>query len=138
VSLKTWKAELYPKPASRVSKRDALVHSLQKWKGLTKAALKKHGVELCSFGTLRDGAEEFYVASNSCALCMRYLRVSGGLMLGESGRCGECPLAISRNGIPCDRRTDAEGASPYHQFVLRGDARPMIRALQRAIRETAS
>ena len=34
MSLKSWKAEFYPVTASRVSKKNALEHSLKKWEGL--------------------------------------------------------------------------------------------------------
>lgn len=46
MSLITWKAKFYPEPANaRMSKRDALLHSLRKWEGLTKENLKKHDAE---------------------------------------------------------------------------------------------
>ena len=46
MSLKTWKKEFYPKEAIDAIKTELMAtkHSLRKWRGLTKANLKKHGL----------------------------------------------------------------------------------------------
>jgi len=46
MTIKTWKEEFYKvKPSKRMSKVEAIQHSLLKWQGLTKSNLKKHGVK---------------------------------------------------------------------------------------------
>jgi hypothetical protein len=126
MSLATWKKEFYPVPANRVSKAKALAHSLQKWRGLTKAALKRHGVTARWAHIAGDTGDEIAIDAKSCALCVHH----------AWDGCKECPLALSRGGVRCDA-THAGGAySPYHAWTTssRKDARPMIRALQAAIR----
>lgn len=132
MSLKTWKAEFYPKPASRVAKKEALAHSLQKWKGLTKAALKRHGVVKAGWEII-DGKDSFTISAASCALCVHHLNTS--VFAQSPDRCGECPLAAVRRGVACDIRAVGESHGPYQYFINACDARPMIRALQKAVRD---
>jgi len=134
VSLATWKAEFYPKPANRVAKKDALAHSLQKWKGLTKAALKRHGLTVWG-GSISDGVDCMFVGDEACALCVHYL--SKDVTSDDRVACEACPLAKSRAGTSCTRAVgDGEPwGGPWIAFVDNGDARPMIRALQKAVRD---
>lgn len=39
-----WLEKYYPVPATKVSKADALEHSIQKWRGLQLPVLKRYGL----------------------------------------------------------------------------------------------
>lgn len=123
MSLASWKKEFYPVPAEKVTKKDAIAHSLRKWRGLTKENKRKHGVEfnhpyLACFLTGPRGAGGLFIDGESCALCVHYFDDDG---------CVECPLQQAL-GHTCD----LEGA-PYARGIGQdGDARPMIRALEKA------
>lgn len=123
MSLKTWKAEFYPKPASRVSKKDALAHSLQKWEGLKNANLKKHGVE--SYGREITSADNngLDIDEHSCALCKHYADLD----------CFGCPIYKVR-GMRCDEDENGIGGdnSPYVLFTTRNNPLPMLRLLKAA------
>ena len=128
MSLATWKAEFYPIPASRVSKKNALAHSLRKWQGLTKAALKRHGLIRDDYGIFGED-RGFYVDSDTCALCHFWISDVG---------CIACPLAIVRSGVRCDSEMAGEKLAPWEAFAETGDARPMISWLKRAIKAQGS
>jgi len=113
MSKKSWKQEYYAVPARKVKECNALQHSLQKWIGLTQENLAKHGIE----------KPPIDVDSATCALCHHYI----------TDDCFECPLAQSRNGTPCDRRTDDEDVSPYSTYIKYAGPEEMIIALQKAI-----
>ncbi|MEE9366040.1 MAG: hypothetical protein V3W44_05060 [Dehalococcoidales bacterium] len=119
MSLETWKKEFYPTLASRCSKGRAVAHSLRKWRGMLNKNLKRHGLkrENC---VVIDGAQRFYfiIDSGSCALCKHYIDV---------GRCRECPLS-EISGRDCG---DARG--PYERWMKTGNAKPMIKALEKAL-----
>lgn len=116
MSYKTWKAEYYTKAADLVSKEDALAHSIQKWKGLSKAALKRHGLRAGS-GVIYSGNEEVgIVSAQTCALCVHYLH--------QATNCWRCPLSIANKGMACDDQ--------YNTFVWNDDNRPMLRLLRKA------
>jgi len=127
MSLATWKKEFYPIPARKVKKAEALAHSLRKWQGLTKAALKRHRLIRDSYGIFGED-RGFYIDSDTCALC-RFWIDSGGL-----GYCAKCPLAIVRDGVRCDREMAGEELAPWNAFEETGDARPMISWLKKAIK----
>lgn len=97
MSLKSWLDEFYPVPASKVSKEDALEHSIQKWKGLLPDNLKKHNVayrgeEILSCD-ITDIVQSFMFTASSCALCKHWYD-------GDSG-CPECPL-VKAGHICCE------------------------------------
>jgi ferredoxin len=85
----------------------AAKHSLRKWRGALPSALKKHKLTTVPI----------YFDSDSCALCHRFL----------FGACLGCPLHAVL-GHRCDHGWD----SPYQKWIG-GDAKPMIRALERAL-----
>lgn len=122
MSLTTWKAKYYPKPASKVPARDALAHSLTKWRGLRLTILRRHGVEIISRGDLRSGMNIFCIDAASCALCRHYL---------DNG-CRACPLAIVRGGVPCDQRANEKYYSPFAEWEFNHNPEPMITALELA------
>ena len=127
MSLATWKRDHYPIPVSRVSKKGALPHALRKFRGLTPAKLKCHGLTRTSFWIVGKGGV-FFVDSETCALC-RFWIDSGRL-----GCCAECPLAIVRGGVRCDLEMPGEELAPWNAFEEIGDPRPMISWLKKAIK----
>ena len=126
MSLITWKAEFYPKPATIVERSEALEHSLQKWTGLRSANRDKHGVWRRVASVITDGAETMSMAAVSCALCVH-------ADLNGTGKCGQCPLYLSRGEVPCDDRVPGETVAPWAAWSRDGDPEPMITALQEAI-----
>lgn len=97
MSLKSWYEEFYPVSASKVSKEDALEHSIQKWKGLLPENLKKHEVayrwEEVSPLYDTDNTLPLSIGSASCALCQHWYD-------GEYA-CPECPL-VKAGHICCN------------------------------------
>ena len=118
MSMKTWKAEFYPIPASRCAKKRSLQHSLLKWTGLLKKHLKKHGLEQVDRYWITDSnGSEFYLDDKTCALCIWHIQ-----------DCTGCPLVLWGGGDCFD------DGNPYMVFGMDSDARPMIRALKKAIK----
>jgi len=123
MSLKSWKKIYYPVPAKKVSKRNAIAHSLRKWQGLFRSILREHGLR-------RDGVDivgckgegtTFGVGADNCALCARYIST----VSDEHRRCAECPL-LEFTGEGC---RDGQ----WTAFSLCGNPRPMIKALKKAL-----
>lgn len=131
MSFQSWCKEFYPVPAERVSKRQALAHSIRKWTGLLRSNLRKHGIGptgwWSAFDTIGADDGELLVNSDSCALCIHH-------HLNNNPPCRRCPLALVRDGVPCDTRRDDEDDPPYSRFLDTGDARPMLRWLRAAAR----
>jgi hypothetical protein len=125
MSLVSWKKEFYPKPADKVSKKNSVAHSLQKWKGLLKKNLKKHKLEQ-DLGTI-SGTDDWFTAldidSESCALCHHYMDRKDE----DDYSCVRCPL-YQVLGSKCD-----EVGQPYNVWHKTGNARPMIRALEKCL-----
>jgi len=124
MSLASWKEESYPVPACEVQEEDALAHALRKFLGLTKKALRKHGLKRLDKWILADDGA-FQVDSDTCALC---------IFFGCGRSCPDCPLSIVRGGRRCDLKLAGERKPPYAAFIEDGDARPMISWLKRAIK----
>jgi hypothetical protein len=100
VSMKTWRAEFYPITANQAAKRGPLAaakHSLQKWLGTRKAALKRHGVELGCRRVVGKGVG-LDLDSATCALC----RYSDSAVMDQPNYfCDVCPYKIT-NGFRCE------------------------------------
>jgi len=140
MSLKTWKKEFYPVPASKVSgKKTAIKHSLKKWQGLTEENLKKHGL-IFTYDFDDASIRETMVSSNlpgcsfginskTCALCQLYYNNDGSDTDDKSDCCYKCPLYQSL-GHRCDGRSDR----PYVVFLDSGDPVPMIKALEKMLK----
>lgn len=124
MSLKTWKAEFYPTEASTTKKEEAIDHSLRKWLGLRKAALKSHGVHL-KYDELSSppGYESFVIDGRSCALCVHYFDDTASM----AATCTTCPLSIVNDGKSCDH-----SRGPYVAFLANGNPIPMINLLKKA------
>ena len=117
MSMKLWKKEFYPVPANKVAKKDALAHSLRKWEGLTKAALRKHGIEVygCSlYG--KDGRWGLSISNESCALCHKFYD-------REQESCTSCPL------VNCEKQ--------FQSWCNRSNPNPMLALLRKAVRTQA-
>lgn len=125
MSLKTWKEIYYPKPPSkRMTKKAAIEHSLQKWIGLRKSNLKKHGIEI--YGkSIFDSENELKICDKSCSLCVKYLNLES-----KNHRCYTCPLFKSL-GESCDNSENG----PYQTWYENGNPSKMIKALKALLEE---
>src|SRR3990167_2262375 len=99
MSLATWKRVYYPVPASKAasSDREAVAHSLRKWRGLRKAALQRHKVTRFGAVVIDASAGSLTINDRTCALCQRYVV--------RQGYCSGCPLERVL-GHPCDVDAD--------------------------------
>lgn len=104
MSLKTWKKEFYI-PVSKVSKKNALQHSLTKWIGLRKENLEKHGVEYDSY--IRAITFKGSMLEIDAGLCKNY------------DFCEDCPLKDCK--------------IEYRYFIRTSNPEPMISLIQQAI-----
>jgi hypothetical protein len=130
MSLKTWKAEFYKTPANRVSKKNALQHSLTKWTGLLKNNLKKHGVFIDFWGVVdKTNNNEFLgIDVSTCALCYHYQEINV-----DGNSCLLCPL-YGIHEASCDANQSRNEASPYLVFCKTKNPKPMIALIQAAIK----
>jgi hypothetical protein len=136
MSLASWKKEFYRIPASKVSKRNALQHSLKKWIGLKPCNRKKHKVSLV-YGSLVDDSDvvafeegcrngyieidSFDIDNTTCALCKHFF--SSKYL---DNHCKDC-LLVKANFMSCE-----DDYSPFDLFVNKGLVSPMITALEKA------
>ena len=148
MSIESWKAEFYSTDARMYGGLDkspgttvfAILHSLQKWRGLTKENLRKHDLSRVNGrlfdGVSRDWDKGFLINDRSCALCHMFYVNDDFDHPRPPARCGSCPLRIEQ-GIPCDVDNDLgsiTSVSPFRWFILTGDPQPMINLLERALR----
>jgi hypothetical protein len=128
MSVNSWVKEFYPITAKDAagSDLDAIDHAIKKFEGASYDARSKHKVFMDK-GVLSDHADEtFYFDSTTCALCLRHFKNDADLTRMQS--CRDCPLAMSREGFPCDY----DPLSPFRVFLRRKDSRKMIEALKNA------
>ena len=112
MSIKTWKQEFYPVPATQnMSDREAIEHGIKKWEGFKAKNRRKHNVKRRSY-TLDD---EFNFGIETCALCLKYYR----------GGCLSCPL--HEQGYSCTYY-----GSPY-DAARNGNPAAMIAALKQCL-----
>ena len=128
MSLDTWCKEFYGE--GDVGKRGAVAHALRKWRGLTKANMKKHAI-VRDGGWIQDvdfvhtsASSVFRIDDSSCALCRHYLKYDDD----DDDDCTMCPL-LEHLGRPCFKGK-GKSKSPYFLFLDTGNAMPMIRALE--------
>ena len=135
MSLATWKKEFYPIEASEVKKKDALDHSIRKWRGLSAASLKKHrvGKDLGdrTLFDMGENVEWFTINTTRCALCKHYY-------ISVHGHCTGCPLFTVNKGTRCDEGATGEANSPYHHFIKFNDPKPMLKLLRKAKKHLTS
>lgn len=116
MSIATWKKEFYPISASRCSKTGAAEHSLRKWLGLRKAALKKHGLtKIPGRCVITDGRSRFWFDCDTCSLCRKYP--------SKYHEC-DCPIV---------RLLDVTCYAACGRWQDHGDARPMLTLLRRVV-----
>lgn len=129
MSIESWNREFYPVDVWDVPQDQAIQHSLTKWQGLNKTALRRHKVWVVG-SRLYDAQEKvFRIDDSTCALCVHYASVAPA--------CHDCPLALLRGGVPCDSAEGDEryfSDTPYGKFVKQSDPRPMQRLLARALK----
>lgn len=115
MSLDSWKEEFYRTPAHEVSKRWALMHSINKWTGLLRRNRRKHKVHL-NGGELYDDVNDESLRMNalSCALCHHHTE--------SGGACKTCPV-VKKTGETCHI---AYGG------IYDGKVAPMLRLLKKA------
>ena len=151
MSLMTWMALYCSRAAAEVSEKDALSHSLTKWRGLRPKVMSQHGVAQSHSGSCQiiDAHTRLAIDHTSCALCVRYFDhnaesfadlvwVEGyEYAMGAAHSCSKCPLAIARGGVPCDAEAEHldESFSPYADWLSNGDPEPMIKWLEAAEKE---
>lgn len=131
MSLQSWKKEFYPVSASRVADKDALAHSLRKWQGLTRAALRKHKLVRCgdSIGE-KEPDEYFPIDSSTCALCEAFHEE----LPGEAIRsCGSCPLV----GLSEQEEGGSGCTKEYLAWSDNHRLAPMLALLRKAMRAQA-
>ena len=112
-----WLAKFYPVPASACRVEDALEHSIRKWDGLLRANRPE------------EAAIPIKVHAETCALCHHFNLDDPD---PADPVCGGCPLALSRDGTPCDVKLKTEVFSPYTRWTMNWDPKPMIEALAKA------
>lgn len=111
-----WRAEFYPVRADEVTKEYAVEHSLQKWRGLRRSNLERHGF----VDTGDDGKLPLSVDSSTCALCEHHLKKG----------CPTCPITLA-TGDRCDKIVYGK-ISPWRVWTLAHNPEPMIKALEAA------
>ena len=127
MSLENWMKKYYPKEINEnMTPRQAVIHSLRKWNGLSDDALKKYNLEKYGHGIReKDGfGSRLRIDDTSCALCevFFYPKDDDGTI------CGLCPLC-NLLGHPCDTGF----LSPYVRWLDDDDPKPMINALQKIL-----
>lgn len=117
MSYETWRNEFYPIDAISCPKEEALDHSIQKWKGLRKENLERHGVYRVGKNVYEsEGIVQLRISNVSCALCVNHQG------------CDGCPLFNHLNRA-CDN------SGPYDiGFVIDNDIEPMIVALEACVK----
>ena len=131
MTIETWKKEFYTKDAkSKMTKRQAVEHSIKKWNGLTKANLKKHLVFKDNFSNqiYDNEINWFSINDESCALCVKYYE--GALDEG----CEKCPLFVSL-GRPC---ANPSRFSPYDDYYKKSNPSKMIKVLEETLEKIIS
>lgn len=127
MSQASWKREFYPLSADALEAKvrysdqaelKAAQHSLKKWRGLTAEALNKHKLVKAPIA----------VDSNTCALCQLHKESDFAVP-----QCGDCILTRVRD-TPCDTMVTFDSPSPYIAFTDDGDAKPMIKLLETAVK----
>jgi hypothetical protein len=141
MSKETWLAEFYPVPVSNEMQswnREQLIkHSIQKWEGLSRENLAKHGLE----------NPPINIDASTCALCKVFHNDDAD---ADSRECAMCPLYQVRDDHRCDEqwlkngeqwlkngeyqyRDTPFGAWDYTNFFPSRSNKPMLRALNDAL-----
>jgi hypothetical protein len=132
MSKKSWKEEFYPVAISKVkSEIDSIKHSLQKWIGLRKKNLKKHGIEEGSNNYAYAYWYPIWIDMTTCALCRNFCCEEEYFnSKNNKGGCSACPLFKHLK-----ERCDCKKSSPYMIWEKRNDPEPMIKALKACLKK---
>lgn len=66
MSVKTWRDEFMPINASaKMTRREAVLHSIRKWEGLSPKNLRKHEITVRGFKVLRDTVSDMEITIGS-------------------------------------------------------------------------
>ena len=122
-----WLRRYYQTPADKVPKKEAIRHSLRKWRGLR--VIEDYGLDVSSGSLFSKDTKELVleVGSDTCALCVHYFDGS------KENMCQKCPLAKVRGGIPCDGLRLGEHNHPFSLWGIKHDPEPMIKWLRQAL-----
>ena len=132
MSIESWSKKFYPIEASKVKTvKEAIRHSLRKWRGLRKNQLSLHGLEkkayretkfIIKVGNVGDDIV-FWVDDETCALCHMFMDMEGD---GDRcDRCDRCPLCEGKDG--CE--------DEFEEWVQDDNPEPMIKALEKCLRK---
>lgn len=127
MSIESWKAEFYPRPANEVPAAEAAEHSLQKWRGYLPENLAKHGIDFTNLAS----ASMSFASQHTCALCEHWFEERKFVNDDPDNYnkvCPGCPLSETGNGCLI-------GGSAY-DLAKRDDLasiRRMVEALERAV-----
>lgn len=117
-----WLRQYYPLPAQGVLAKDAVAHSLHKWRGLRTKVLERYGLKVYGVNVQEKDSPEtlLVIGGESCALCHHDHRRD------TETRCTKCPL-FKVLGMPC-----GVSGQPYPVWIDEADPEPMIKALKKA------
>lgn len=119
MSLQSWKEEFYKKePKKKMSKKEAVFHSLTKWNGLLPKNMKKHELIIGGFGICDSDGNTLYIGSGSCSLCVKYRNLN--YENPEDG-CSSCPI-VATTGKTCFSGND----SAWMQWIDYDNPQKMI------------
>jgi len=135
MSTQSWKDEFYSVEAYDTSLDTDLKcvdHAIQKWTGLYRPNLVRHNTTHARGDQHIDNvcdSNPLEINAKSCALCVRHIRKIPG------SKCGDCPLAKVRGGVPCDEyrsKLDDSGEAPYAEWKVKDNPTPMLNWLYKA------
>jgi hypothetical protein len=129
MTIQSWKNEFYKIPAGNCKTlSDAITHSILKWNGLLPENLQKHNLIKCGhwLTEVPDKSDCFEIDTDSCALCHNYYRRNFDEMT-----CSKCPINILI-GHDCDSSDN----SPYFNWIIDNNPKPMIKILKKIQRNT--
>jgi len=127
MSINTWIHEFYATNADDVvSKKQAVKHSLKKWKGALKKNLKRHSVSYQDHHIKNAGSDSlvgaFRFDGTTCALCSLY-----AFNDHSSIHCKKCPL-----GKLVGQSCGLDAGKEYDRAA--DDPKPMIKALRKTLK----
>lgn len=128
-----WLATYYPTPAEKAAKKPwlaAVRHSILKWGGLSRRALKKH--RLSPSG--RNIVDESRVEHSEGCVCSQCHMSRSHVLRIDAHTCAMCIKAdamMSCERCPIVKLTGETCAAEYSCWTIDGDPGPMLRLLRR-------
>lgn len=122
MSIESWKAELYPKPACETTVEEAAEHSLQKWKGYLPENMARHSIEFSNLSLSRLP----FASQGTCALCHHHW--DSRKYHTSRTECVTCPLELIGEGC-----LTSDSLYEKTQDRMPEDIRAMVGALERAV-----